>query len=275
MPSRSVLITGCSSGIGRATADHLRASGWRVFASARRSVDVERLAQDGLQSLLLDLDDPASIERAVDTVLEKTGGRVDALVNNAAYAVPGAVEDLSREALRHQFETNLFGTIELTNRIMPVMRAQGTGRIVMVSSILGLVAMPWRGAYNASKFALEGITDTLRMELSGSGIHVALIEPGPVESRFRENAIANADAHIDMTGSRHKERYHRMRRYASAPDGRMPFSVPPQAIAMKIAHALESRRPRIRYRATIPTHLLSRLKHFVPASWMDRLLARI
>ncbi len=275
MTQRSVLVTGCSSGIGRATASRLRDRGWRVFATARRGTDVERLSDEGFESCLLDLDDPASISAAVDHVLEASEGRIEALVNNAAFAVPGAVEDLTREALRRQFETNLFGTVELTNRIIPVMRAQKAGRIVMVSSILGLVAMPWRGAYNASKFALEGLTDTLRMELAGSGIHVALIEPGPVRSRFRENAIASADSHIDMDGSRHRERYARMREHAAAPDGRMAFSVSAAAIAGKITHALESGRPRIRYRATLPAHLLSRLKHVLPVSWLDRLLIRL
>ncbi|MDE1982861.1 MAG: SDR family NAD(P)-dependent oxidoreductase, partial [Betaproteobacteria bacterium] len=186
---KTILITGCSSGIGAAVAQGLAARGWRVFASARSAEDVARLQAEGFESLALDLDDSASIRAAVEALLARTGGRLDALFNNGGYGQLGAVEDLSRAALRAQFETNLFGWVELTNRILPVMRAQGHGRIVMNSSVLGYAAMPYRGAYNAAKFALEGLTDTLRHELHGSGIHVALVEPGPIESRFRENAV--------------------------------------------------------------------------------------
>ena len=190
MSGGSILITGCSSGIGFQVAQGLRARGWRVFATARQPADVTRLQADGLESLALDLRDSASIQTAVTAVLERTGGRLDALFNNGAYGQPGAVEDLSREALREQFETNLFGTLELTNRLIPVMRRQGGGRILFNSSVLGLVAFPYRVAYVASKFALEGLADTLRLELTGTGIHICLIEPGPILSRFRDNAHA-------------------------------------------------------------------------------------
>ncbi|MCG8434943.1 MAG: SDR family NAD(P)-dependent oxidoreductase, partial [Gammaproteobacteria bacterium] len=189
---KTILITGCSSGIGYTAAKELSARGYQVFAAARKSADVDRLKREGLTTLQLDLDDTASIEQALASTLEQTGGQLYALINNAAFAVPGAVEDLNRDAMRQQFETNVFGTMELTNRAIALMRRQGYGRIIMVSSILGRVSMPYRGAYNASKYALEGFCDTLRLELHKSGIRLSVINPGPIESRFRENAIQTA-----------------------------------------------------------------------------------
>lgn len=203
--TRSLLITGCSSGIGHAAAHAMAARGWRVFATARKEADVARLKGEGLEALALDLDSSASIEAAVADIAERTGGRLTALFNNGAYGQPGAVEDLSRETLRQQLETNLLGTHELTTRVLPMMRAQGHGRIVQNSSVLGFAALPYRGAYICSKFALEGLTDTLRQELSGSGIHVSLIQPGPITSRFRENAHRAFRAHIDTEHSAHAE----------------------------------------------------------------------
>ncbi|HRW67816.1 MAG TPA: SDR family NAD(P)-dependent oxidoreductase, partial [Candidatus Competibacter sp.] len=227
MSGGSILITGCSSGIGFQVAQGLRARGWRVFATARQPADVTRLQADGLESLALDLRDSASIQTAVTAVLERTGGRLDALFNNGAYGQPGAVEDLSCEALREQFETNLFGTLELTNRVIPVMRRQGGGRILFNSSVLGLVAFPYRGAYVASKFALEGLADTLRLELTGTDIHVCLIEPGPILSRFRDNAHAAYRRHIRAEGSPHREKYAAMEARLRKQGPAAPFTLPP------------------------------------------------
>lgn len=269
-----MLITGCSSGIGRCCADGLRARGWRVFATARHARDVTALTAEGFEALPLDLDDSASIHAAVDDVLARTGGTLDALFNNGAYGQAGAVEDLSRDALRAQFESNLFGWVELTNRVLPVMRAQGHGRVVMNSSVLGLVAMPWRGAYNATKFALEGLTDTLRQELAGSGVHVALVEPGPIESRFRENALAAFERWVDADASVHRERYARMRRRLEAKTSTTPFTLPPEAVLEAVVHALESPRPRRRYAVTLPTRLFAVLRRLLPAALLDRLLVR-
>lgn len=271
---RTVLITGCSTGIGRCCADGLRARGWRVFATARRADDVATLVADGHEALQLDLDDSASIHTAVDALLERTGGTLDALFNNGAYGQAGAVEDLSRDALRAQFESNLFGWVELTNRVLPVMRAQGHGRVVMNSSILGLVAMPWRGAYNATKFALEGLSDTLRQELAGSGVHVALVEPGPIESRFRANALAAFERWVDADASVHRQRYARMRRRLEAAESTTPFTLPPEAVLAAVVHALESPRPRRRYAVTLPTRLFAVLRRLLPAALLDRLLVR-
>lgn len=270
---RTVLVTGCSSGIGRAAADLLRARGWRVFAGVRRPADQATLAAAGFEAVLIDLDSSASIHLGLAHVLAATGGRLDALVSNAAWGQPGAVEDLSRDALRRQFESNLFGTVELANLVIPVMRAQRSGRLVFVSSILGVVAMPLRGAYNASKFALEGLVDTLRMELRGTGIEVALINPGAIETRFREHALEAADRELDAERSAFAERYARLRAINSAPGGRTRGSLPPSAVAERIRHALESGSPRLRYFVTGHAKALAVLKRLLPARWIDALLA--
>ncbi len=271
----TVLITGCSSGIGLATAQVLKARGWNVIASARKAEDVQRLKQLGLRAVQLNIADPASIEGALNETLTLTGGRLDALVNNAGLAIPGAVEDLSREILQRQFDANFFGTLELTNSALPIMRRQGHGRIVMISSILGRVAMRWRGAYNASKFALEGITDTLRLELRGTNIRVSLICPGPVKSRFRDNALANFDEYVDAASSPHRESYARLKAQTGEEKDNTPFTVPPETVARKIARALESRHPKARYYVTVPAHVLAFLRCVLPTRWMDAILTRI
>lgn len=275
MSPKNVLVTGCSSGIGRCVAAGLAKRGYRVFASARKAEDVRDLQAMGLESVRLDLADSESIRQAVDAVLALTGGQLYALFNNGAYGQPGAVEDLRREVLREQFETNLFGTVELTNLIIPVMRAQGCGRIIQNSSVLGLVALPYRGAYIASKYALEGVADTLRLELRGSGIHVSLIEPGPIESRFRANSYQAYRRNIDAEHSAHREKYLAMERRLVKEGAAVPFTLPPEAVLEKVIHALESRYPRVRYRVTVPTHLFAALKRVLPGSWMDRVLAAV
>ncbi|MGD8644659.1 MAG: SDR family oxidoreductase [Chromatiales bacterium] len=274
-PQRSILITGCSSGIGECVAHGLAARGWRVFASARRSTDVERLSTSGLEAVVLDLRDSESIAAALAEVLDRTDGRLDALFNNGAYGQPGAVEDLSRETLREQFETNLFGWHELTNRVIPVMRTQGHGRIVQNSSVLGLIALPFRGAYNASKFALEGLTDTLRLELQGSGIHVSLVEPGPVLSRFRQNSLAALRTNIDVEASVHRDKYRGALRRLEKEGPAAPFTLPPEAVLKKVIHALESPRPRARYYVTFPTYLFGTLRRLLPSRWLDRVLLAV
>jgi NAD(P)-dependent dehydrogenase (short-subunit alcohol dehydrogenase family) len=275
MDTRTILITGCSSGIGRCVARGLAARGYRVFATARRREDVEHLRAEGFTSLQLDLADSGSIAAAVDEVLARTDGHLYALFNNGAYGQPGAVEDLSREVLRLQFETNLFGWHELTNRVLPVMRRQGYGRIIHNSSLLGFVALPFRGAYTASKHALEGLADTLRLELRGTGIYVALIEPGPIESRFRPNAFAAYKRHIDPQASVHRDSYRKMEERLLKAGPAVPFTLPPEAVLRKVIHALESRRPRARYYVTFPTYLFGMLKRLLPQDVLDRVLLRI
>ena len=272
---RTVLVTGCSSGIGLATAHYLKARGWRVFASARQATDVARLEATGFEALQLDVADPASITAALRGLAAHGVDGLDALVNNAGLALPGAVEDLSRANLQRQFDVNFFGLLDLTRQVLPGMRRRGRGRIVMVSSILGRVAMPWRGAYNASKFALEGITDTLRMELRGSGIHVALVNPGPVQSRFRDNSLLNFDKEVRAEGSVHAADYARLRAETGAQKDKQPFTVGPEVVAAHIARALEARRPRARYYVTLPAYFLATARCLLPTAWLDAVLARL
>jgi NAD(P)-dependent dehydrogenase (short-subunit alcohol dehydrogenase family) len=272
---RSVLITGCSSGIGECVARGLHARGYRVFASVRNPDDLAAFEQAGIECLVLDYTDSASIKAAVEQVLELTGGHLYALFNNGAYGQPGACEDLSREAMREQFETNVFGWMELTNLLLPVMRAQGYGRIIQNSSILGFAAMSMRGAYNASKFAIEGFSDTLRLELAGTDIHVSLIEPGPVESRFRENAYRAFQQHIKVDNSVHRERYTKMIQRFEASGNVQPFTLPPEAVLKRVLHALESSQPKIRYPVTFPTYLFAWLKRVLSDRMLDRILRRV
>jgi NAD(P)-dependent dehydrogenase (short-subunit alcohol dehydrogenase family) len=273
-PRKSVLITGCSSGIGRCLAIGLNARGYRVFASVRQEADLAAIVALGLEPLALDLRDSASIEQAVNAVVAQTGGRLHALINNGAYGQPGAVEDLTRDALRAQFETNLFGTQELTNRVIPLFRAQGGGRIIQISSVLGVIALAYRGAYTASKFALEALSDTLRLELAGTNIHVSLIEPGPITSRFRENAHAAFRRYIDRGHSAHRDYYARVEKRLGGSKP-LPFTLPPEAVLEKAVHALEARRPKIRYPVTFPTHLFAALKRVLPFRALDRVLRAV
>jgi NAD(P)-dependent dehydrogenase (short-subunit alcohol dehydrogenase family) len=274
MESKSVLITGCSTGIGNCLAHGLRERGYRVFASARKEADVAALSAAGFASLPLDLDSTGSIRAAVETVLERTQGRLYALINNGAYGQPGAVEDLSRAVLRAQFETNLFGTQELTNLVIPAMRARGEGRIIQMSSMLGIVCLAHRGAYNATKFALEALSDTLRLELRDTDIYVSIIEPGPIESRFRANAYAAFRRNIDREHSVHREYYARVERRLEGPKP-LPFTLPPEAVLKQVIRALEARRPKARYGVTFPTHLFAVLRRVLPVRVLDAVLAAV
>lgn len=274
MNNKTILITGCSTGIGYCVAHGLKVLGWRVFATARQPADVQRLQAEGLESLPLDLRDSESIRTAVAAILAQTDGRLEALFNNGAYGQAGAVEDLSREALREQFETNVFGMQELTNQIVPIMRRQGGGRILYTSSVLGLVAFPYRGAYVASKFALEGLADTLRLELAGTGIHVCLIEPGPILSKFRDNAHVAYRRYIQAETSLHREQYAAIEARLLKKGPAAPFTLPPEAVLKRVIHALESRRPRARYYVTVPTYLFAALRRLLPTRALDAVLRR-
>ena len=272
---RTVLITGCSSGIGRAAADTLRERGYRTFATARRAADVERLTADGHESLRLDLTDGRSIDAAIDEMFSRTSGRLYGLFNNGGFGQPGAVEDVTVEALRAQFETNVFGWHTVIRRVLPAMRAAGEGRIVQNSSVLGLVALRYRGAYVASKFAIEALTDAMRLELRGSGVHISLIEPGPIVSRFRANAYEAFERHIDIESSPHREVYRRVIGRLASEEGDAPFTLPESAVVARLLHALESPRPKARYYVTVPTHALALLKRVLPGRWLDAALSRI
>lgn len=275
MAQKTILITGCSSGIGYAAAVGLRAAGWRVFAACRRVEDCERLREEGFDSPLIDYEDTDTITSGLAEVLAATGGTLDALFNNGAYGVPGAVEDLPTDALRAIFEANFFGWHALTRQVIPVMRAQGHGRIVQCSSVLGFVTMPWRGAYNATKFALEGLTDTMRIEMRDTPIHVILIEPGPVTSRIRANSIPHFERWIDWEASPRIAQYRdKLRKRLYQDTGPDPFELPPQAVVKKLQHALEEPRPRPRYFVTTPTYIMATLRRILPTRALDWVLSR-
>ena len=273
---RSVLITGCSSGIGRACAELLREKGWRVFPTARKPADLDALRADGFDPILLDLTSSDSIRVAAQEVLKKSGGSLGALVNNAGYGMPGAIEDLSRTAMRDQFETNLFGLQELTNQFIPLFREQKFGRIVNMSSVVGRLSLPFMGIYSASKFALEALSDALRVELSQDRIAVCLVEPGPIATRFSVNCADQGEAKLDTGHSRfgaaYKNYFQRRRRSGQHKDR---FRLPPEAVAKKVLHALESPRPKIRYPVTIPAYLGSWSARFLPASCIDRKMVQV
>ena len=273
--TKSILITGCSSGIGYSTATELKKRGHYVIATARKTEDVTRLTQEGFTTIQLDLADSQSIQKTVNHAVELTDGKIDALFNNAAFGQPGAVEDLTRDVLRYQFETNLFGTHELTNLLIPLMRRQGHGRIIYNSSVLGLVALKYRGAYNASKFALEALADTLRLELHGTNIHISLIEPGPILSDFRKNSYALYKKNIDPSHSFHKEAYKAMEARLQNEGAAVAFTLPAKAVADKVIHALEAKQPKMRYYVTFPTYLFAFLKRILPMSWLDSLLRKV
>ena len=269
-----ILITGCSSGIGYHAAHALQQAGYRVFASARKAADVERLISEGLESVQLDMCDSASISAAVAHISALTDGKIDVLFNNAAYGQPGAVEDLPTAALRAQFEANVFGWHELTRLVIPLMRRNNHGRIIQNSSVLGLVAMKYRGAYNASKFAIEGLTDTLRIELRDTPIKVCLIEPGPIVSRFRANALAAFERNIDIANSVHRQQYEGQIQRLSQAESSNGFTLGPDAVTKALLHAIASPKPKVRYYVTFPTHLFALLKRLLPFRWLDNLLAR-
>lgn len=273
---KTILITGCSSGIGLDAARGMRDRGWRVFASCRQQRDCDRMRAEGFDSPLIDYTDSETITSGLREVLEATGGTLDVLFNNGAHGLPGAVEDLPTEALRTIFESNFFGWHELTRQVIPVMRAQGHGRIVQNSSILGMVSFPWRGAYVATKYAVEGLTDTLRIELIDTDIHVVLIEPGPVTSKIRENSIPHFERFVDWQASPLRDLYEKSllkRLYESkGPD---TFELPASAVTAKLIHACESRRPRPRYYVTTPTHIAGFLRRILSTRSIDRILARL
>jgi NAD(P)-dependent dehydrogenase (short-subunit alcohol dehydrogenase family) len=272
---RTVLITGCSSGIGYHCAHALKKhGGWRVFASCRKQADCDRLATEGLETLCIDLADPKSIAAGVEEVLRRTGGKLDALFNNGAFSHPGAIEDVSTEHVRTLFDTNFFGWYEITRLVLPVMRRQGHGRIVNCSSVLGFVSVRFMGAYAASKHAVEGWTDALRLELQGTGIDVALVQPGPIRSRMLENARARFMQTVDVRNSPFRADYGRELSRLASGNRSSSWKLGPEAVAEKVIHALEDAKPRARYRITIPTRVGAWLKRLLPTRMMDKVLLK-
>jgi len=269
---KNILITGCSSGIGYCCAKGLKDRGYRVIASARAPEDVSRLQREGFDTLLLDVSDSSSIQQAVIDIEPLCNGALYAVFNNGAYGQTGAVEDLNRSTLEKQFATNVFGWIELTNSLIPILRQQPSARIIFNSSVLGLIALPYRGAYNASKFAIEGFADTLRLELHPSNVEVSLIEPGPVESKFRQNALASLKNNVDIENSVHKFKYQKQIARMEKVGPAAPFTLPAEAVLKKLIHALESDNPKPRYYVTFPTYLFGTLRRLLPTRWLDKIL---
>lgn len=274
---KSILITGCSSGIGLDCAKTLHAHGWTVFASCRQQKDCDRLKMMGIEAPRLDHADPVSITETIQYILTKTNGKLDAVFNNGAFAVPGAVEDLPTDALRSIYETNLFGYHEVIRQVIPIMRAQGKGKILNCSSVLGFVAIPWRGAYNSTKFALEGLTDTLRIEMRNTNINVILIEPGPISTKIRENSIPHFERWVDWENSPRKKQYEtdlikRLYQPKNKPDA---FELPVSAVTKVVMKALESHHPKPRYYVTIPTHFMGFLRRILSTRSLDWFISRL
>ena len=274
--NKTILITGCSSGIGYDAAHYLHANGYTVFATARQSKDVERLQKEGFNAYLLDVTKPQTITDTLDAILKETGGTLYALFNNAGYGQPGALEDVATDVLRDQFETNVFGLHEMTRRIIPIMRAQGYGRIIQHSSILGIISLRFRGAYNASKYAVEGLCDTLRLELDNTDIYVSTLNTGPIRSRFRDNAIKKFMEHIDSKHSVFSKEYeHDVLKREEEKDKDGLFTRNTDAVIEKIIHALESPKPKARYYITPATHLLGSFKRMLSTKMLDRILMKV
>ncbi|WP_294624178.1 SDR family NAD(P)-dependent oxidoreductase [uncultured Roseovarius sp.] len=274
MSAKTILITGCSSGIGHDAAHGLRDRGWRVFAACRKAQDCDRLRTEGFHSPRMDYNDEDSLRDGLTEVLDATGGTLDALFNNGAYAIPGPVEDMPTEALRTIFQSNLIGWHDLTRQVIPVMRAQGHGRIVQCSSVLGFIAMKWRGAYVSTKFALEGLSDALRLEMADTGIKVSIIDPGPIETDFRKNAIKEFERWIDWENSARADQYRAdllTQLYEGSSGGPQ---WPASAVTKKLIHALEHPRPKPRYYVTTPTYAMGVARRILPTRTLDWLLSK-
>lgn len=272
MHQQTILITGCSSGIGYYCAHELHKAGYLVLATVRNPKDISKLTNLGILCQHLDLSDSNSVEQGFNWAMAQSSGQIDALFNNGAYAQPGALEDISRDLLRQQFESNVFGWHQLTQLCIQQMLKQGKGRIIQNSSVLGLVAMRFRGPYNASKYAIEGLTDTLRLELANTNVKISLIEPGPILSNFRANSLTQFEQNIQLEQSRFKQTYQKMVKRLKTEGPAVKFTLGPDAVYKKLIHALESKHPKARYYVTFPTHLMGALKRILPTAWLDKIL---
>jgi len=272
---KTILITGCSSGIGYDTAHYLHKNGYQVFASARKLEDVQRLKKEGLDAYYLDVTKPETITQTLNDILEKTEGTLYAVFNNAGYGQPGAVEDIPTDVLREQFETNLFGLHEMTRQIIPIMRNQGYGRIIQHSSVLGIISLRFRGAYNATKYAIEGLCDTLRLELMNDDIHVVTINTGPVRSDFRLNATKKFYEHIHKKPTVFDKEYEEELIPHEEVKKKDPFTRDSDVVIANIMKALEKDKPRPRYYNTSATHFLGGLKRILPTAVLDKILLKI
>ena len=271
----TVLITGCSSGIGYHVAKGLKERGYNVYATARKEEDVQRLISEGFKCLQLDYADSESVQDLANELMLLVGTNLYGVFHNGAYGQPGAVEDLTRETLEKQFAANVFGWMELNNRLIILMRHNNRGRIIFNSSVLGLVSLPFRGAYNASKYAIEGFADTLRLELSDTNVKVSLVEPGPITSRFRPNALQALKDNVNLEDSVHRDRYKKTLERLAKEGNVDPYTLSPEAVLEKVLHALESKNPQAHYYVTIPTYVMGALKRLLPTKLMDKFILKV
>lgn len=272
---RNILITGCSSGIGLETAKILKKEGIKVYASARKEEDVKMLENLGLKAFLLDVRESTHIKMALETIYSEDG-KIDAVFNNAGYGQPGAIEDLSVSVLKEQFETNVFGLHEVTRQVLPYMRKQGYGKIIQHSSVLGIISLKFRGAYNASKYAIEGLADTLRLELYNTKIFISTINTGPVTSKFRQNAVKKFQENIDQENSAFKKMYEtQLNERLNNEKDNTPFNLPASSVANIILKIMNTDKPKPRYYVTKATYLLGFLKRVLSTDLLDKILKKI
>ncbi len=270
--SKAVLITGCSSGIGRATAERLAGNGWTVYATARRPESIEDLGSVGCKLLALDVCDEASMRVAV-TAVEQAEGAVGVLVNNAGYSQSGPVEEVPLDSVRRQFETNVFGLVRMIQLVLPGMRGQGFGRIVNVSSMGGKLTFPGFGFYHATKYSVEAISDALRFEVRPFGVHVAVIEPGLIKTRFGETAAGSVSYPAPEDGPYAAFNRALVKQTAGAYEGAMSrLAAGPEAVAKKIEKAISSRRPRTRYPVTASARILMTQRRLLPDRAWDAVM---
>ncbi|MEA3354695.1 MAG: SDR family NAD(P)-dependent oxidoreductase [Campylobacterota bacterium] len=268
----NILITGCSSGIGLETALYLKQKGYRVFASARDQEDIDILIDNGFETFYLDVTKHQTITDTLNNILNLTEGKLDVVFNNAGFGQPGAVEDIRTDILKEQFETNVFGLHEVTRQVLPIMYAQGYGKIIQHSSVLGLISLKFRGAYNASKYAIEGLTDTLRLELLDTNIDVTLLNTGPVTSKFRENAVNKLKNNIDMENSRFKGTYEQNIKKNKS---NVPFNLEAVEVAKVVERIIRTNNVKPRYYITKATYILGYLKRVLSTNSLDKILRRI
>lgn len=268
----TILITGCSSGIGYQTALYLQEKGYKIFATARKEQDVLKLQELGLTSFLLDVTKHQTITDTLDKILKQTNGKLDVVFNNAGFGQPGAIEDISTNVLKEQFETNVFGLHEVTLQALKIMKKQGYGTIIQHSSVLGIVSLKLRGAYNASKYAIEGLTDTLRLELKDTNIDVTLLNTGPVTSDFRKNAIQKTLDNIDIDNSRFKEAYSKS---MEADKRTVPFNLEAIEVAKVVEKIIKSRKVNPRYYITKATYILGFAKRILSTAKLDFILNKL
>ncbi|MEA2049307.1 MAG: SDR family NAD(P)-dependent oxidoreductase [Campylobacterota bacterium] len=269
---KTILITGCSSGIGLQTAIYLKTQGYRVFATARQQKDLDMLENLGFESFLLDVTLSITITNTLAKILELTNGKLDVVFNNAGYGQPGAVEDLETDILKEQFETNVFGLHELTIQVLPIMKAQGYGKIIQHSSVLGIVSLKLRGAYNASKYAVEGLTDTLRLELKDTNIDITLLNTGPVVSDFRINAQNKLLENIDIEKSNYKDIYEKTLKSKKSD---VPFTLESIEVSKIVEKIIISKKVKPRYYITKATYLLGFAKRILSTNLLDKILMKI